>query len=237
MRQILDWDSAFFARRIARVEPLALAAANATETEAWLKRESVDCVYLLVPADDQPVITQAGRQGFELVDVRVTLEAAVSASVSGTAPAGVRDATELDIPALQAIARVSHRDGRFYADGRFDPARCDEFYAEWITASRRGWSDHVFVADEGDGPIGYVSMHLRNGRSEMGLVGVAESARGRGVASRLVAAARAWTTAHDTTRLGVITQGRNTVAMSFYQAAGFQVTGIALWYHRWFPPQ
>jgi len=234
VRQILDWDSAFFARRMARVEPAALSAGHAAETEAWARREGVACAYLLIPADDQPAIDAAGRHGFGLVDVRVTLETVATAPFDGPAPSGVRGAVAADVEGLQTIARGSHHDGRFYADQHFDRRRCDDFYAEWIAASCRGWSDHVFVADEGAGVIGYVTMHLRNGRSEMGLVGVDEASRGRGVASRLLVAARRWAAEHDTTRLVVITQGRNRVAMSFYQAAGFQVIDIGLWYHRWF---
>lgn len=235
MRQILDWDSAFFARRIGRVDPPALADANVDETEAWLRQEKVECVYLLVPAGDQAGIARAGQRGFGLVDVRITLETVVTAACDDPAPGGVRDAAAGDVEALQAIARHSHEDARFYADPRFDRERCGDLYAEWIAASCRGWSDHVFVADEGRGALGYVTMHLRNGRSEMGLVGVAEAARGRGVASRLVAAARQWTTERATERLAVVTQGRNRAALSFYQSAGFRVTDIGLWYHRWFP--
>lgn len=237
MRQVLEWDSAFFGRRIARVEPLALAGPNADETEAWFGRERVECAYLLIPGDDQHTIELAGRHGFGLVDVRTTFEAAVTAPCDGPPPSGVREAAPADVDALQAIARDSHHEGRFYADPHFARQRCGDFYAEWIAASCRGWADHVLVADDGDGAIGYLTLHLRNGRSDVGLVGVAEGARGRGVASRLLAAARRWAVAREVDRLAVVTQGRNRVAMSFYQAAGFHLTDIALWYHRWFPQQ
>src|SRR5471032_1416425 len=172
---LLEWDSEFFGRRIARIDADALRNRSA-QTEAWCARERVDCAYLLVEVDDQPACDAAHAAGFRLVDVRVTLEADEPPGPS--LPDGgviIRPAEAGDVAALKAIARVGHRATRFYADGRFPVGRCDDLYELWIEKSCAGWADRVFVADAGAGPIGYLSCHRRGDEGQIGLVGVGEA--------------------------------------------------------------
>lgn len=233
MRRILDWDTAFFGCRIARLDPEDLAAAESASTEAWLREQRVACAYLLVALDDQAGLDRARGHGFRLIDARVTLEATGAPPAEAVSTAGIRPAAAGDTDTLKAIARHGHRDGRFHVDGNFGADRCDEFYATWIANSCAGWADRVFVADDSDGPKGYVTVHRRADKGEIGLVGVSADARGRGVASRLLGTARQWCAEQGLARVSVVTQGRNRAAMRLYQSAGFEVTDIQLWHHRW----
>ena len=233
MTRILDWDTEFFGCRIARIEASDLADGA---TERWFQQEAVACAYLLLDVADQahaiccaarvPARRRAGivRSG--------NCRAVRRAGGNGNSPGH-----PADVEALTAIAREGHHDTRFYADGRFDVSRCDDLYATWIEKSCTGWADLVLVADEGQGVVGYVTLHRRGDAGEIGLIGVSAAARGRGVASRLLAAARAWCVDSGLSRATVATQGRNRAALGLYQAAGFKVTNIQLWYHRWFLPQ
>src|SRR5262249_47048489 len=149
----------------------------------WCRENSIECAYLLVDAGDVDTLRACAAHEFRLVDVRVTLEAAVLAAPREPSGA-IRLAREGHIPPLPAMAAVCHTDSRFYADERFDRARCDELYATWIEKSCRGWADAVFVAERDGAPAGYISCHVRDGgRGEIGLVGIAERARGRGLGS------------------------------------------------------
>lgn len=231
MMRLLEWDSEFFGQRIARLEVDDLEPQAAALAEAWCREQAIDCAYLLVGVADQAGLDRARAHGFRLVDLRVTLETATTAAGR---PAPIRVAVPADLAQLQAIARAGHRDGRFHADGHFAAARCDEFYATWIANSCAGWADRVFVIDEGAGANGYLTLHKRADQGAIGLLGVGSDVRGRGLGTCLLTAAQDWCAQHGLSRLTVVTQGRNQAALRLYQSAGFRVTGLQLWHHRWF---
>ena len=59
--RILEWDSDFFDRRIARVQSPKLTRREGSTVLAWARRESVDCVYLLAISED-PETTDAAER-------------------------------------------------------------------------------------------------------------------------------------------------------------------------------
>ena len=233
--RILDWDSQFFGVTIARIEPSALVE-NGGAVMAWCEAH-VDCAYLQADAADQPAVDAAGAHGFQLMDLRVTLELSLAGRELPAAAAGIRPAVPSDLPALKPIARVSHRDTRFYVDRRFDRARCDELYDVWITKSVGGWADHVVVAEVDGAAAGYVTCNRRSDHGEIALVGVSAAYRGSGLAMAMTIGALRWFQASGLTRVTVATQARNTAGLRLYQKAGFAVRTIEMTFHRWWRAQ
>lgn len=234
----LAWDSEFFRRRIARAAATRLTPDAVRNILAWCARESVDCLYFLADSADPATAALAEDNGFRLVDVRVTLRAAVGDITGGKhAAALVRPSRPADVPALKSIARVSHRDTRFYADARFPRPRCDALYETWIARSCEGFANHVFVCDLAGEPAGYLTCHLKGGGvGQIGLVAVSDKAQGHGIGGSLLSAARDWFAGQGVRNVVVVTQGRNCKAQRFYQRAGFATESLELWYHKWFTP-
>jgi len=218
----LDWDSAFFGMGVGRLYAEALTPEVALESRQWCRENRVDCLYFLGPeAGEAPA-------GFRLVDERVTLDwlAHPVAGLAEAAPA-VRRFTEADLPALEDIARQSHRDSRFYADPLFDRDRCDELYATWIRRSCQGWADAVLVAVCDGLPAGYVTCK----GDAIGLIAVAGPVQGRGLGRQLVTAAQNYFQARGVSRVTVVTQGRNRAARALYERCGFRLATAQHWYH------
>jgi ribosomal protein S18 acetylase RimI-like enzyme len=231
---VLAWDSAFFGHAIARARASRLDEASCREVLAWCREHGTECLYVLADEDDLVTLRLLDAAGFRRVDRRVTLERTLGTG-GPPAPAGTRGAREDDIPALRAIAGVSHRNARFHADGRFDPERCDELYRTWIEKSCRGWSDHVVVAVRGEAAVGYLTVHVEpSGAGAIGLVGVDPTLRRHGIGRELMQGALAWLAGRSVARVRVVTQGDSAAALRFYEQAGFRPTQAALWYHRWF---
>jgi dTDP-4-amino-4,6-dideoxy-D-galactose acyltransferase len=231
----VDWDSEFFGRRIARIDPFLLVRAGMAAAQEWCANGRIECAYLLADVTDQAAHDLAEAEGFRLVDVRLTLDSIVPPPLTRV-PADrlvIRAAGSGDVDALKAIARESHRDTRFYADGNFDRTRCDELYERWIANSCAGWADHVLVAETEGVAAGYLTCHLTDGAGRIGLVAVADSLRRRGAGLALIGAAGEWFAHHGAERMSVVTQGRNAAALGLYQAAGMTVRGIQLWFHKW----
>lgn len=234
--RLLDWDSEFFGRRIARVTAHRLTPELVEDVVAWGKRAGAECLYFLADAGDPETVRLAEDHAFRQVDVRLTLERGLDGEPAAPWPDGgarVRPAAPADLPALRALARTSHHDSRFYHDPNFPAARCDDLYATWIEKSCAGYADAVLVADHDRAAAGYVSCHLDPDEGRIGLFAVSAAHQGRGTGRALLAASLGWFAAQGRRRVSVVTQGRNAPAQRLYQHGGFVTRSLQLWYHRW----
>jgi dTDP-4-amino-4,6-dideoxy-D-galactose acyltransferase len=236
--EFLRWDSDFFGKRIAHVVPAAVNAQVIAGITDWCRKEHIDCLYYLCPAEDTESSRCAENEGFHLVDIRVTLEQGVAHLTSHGRPEAtgiVRLSRPQDVAVLSKIAGDSHHDGRFYADGRFPKELCDRFYATWIEKSCQGYAQAVWVCEAEGLAVGYVSCHLEGShRGKIGLMAVAQEARGRGLGGNVVRAALDWFGQQGVEVVSVATQGRNIQSQRFYLRCGFLPRSVQLWYHKWF---
>ncbi|MBZ5627162.1 MAG: GNAT family N-acetyltransferase [Acidobacteriia bacterium] len=240
--ELLPWDTDFFGCRIGRVRTDMLANELALKIDEWSRDNHIQCLYFLARPDDPATIRTAEAHGFGLVDVRLTLDRKVRPAQGATCrqlppDAVIRPARLEDLPRLQGIARTAHGDARFFNDAHFPRPRVEEFYSVWITVECEGRAQKVFVAAGPAGqPLGYVSCHLESPQSkgQIGLVGVAHEARGKGLGSSLVLAALDWFAAQRAKGIAVVTQGRNVAAQRLYQSLGFLTADLRLWYHKWY---
>jgi dTDP-4-amino-4,6-dideoxy-D-galactose acyltransferase len=235
---ILEWDSSFFGRRIGRVDIGRLTPDDVLEILQWCSTEKIECLYFLADSAHRDSILLAEAHGFHLMDVRVTMNRKLKAlgKNSGVNQESlVRSVEPPDIPALQTLAENNHRDTRFYYDYKFAESRCSAFYRTWIEKSCSGYADAVFVADVKGEIAGYISCHTREGKlGQIGLAGVKDGFRGKGLGTLLVNRALAWFEEALLEKVEVVTQGRNIKAQRLYQQCGFFTCSVNLWYHRWF---
>jgi dTDP-4-amino-4,6-dideoxy-D-galactose acyltransferase len=231
---ILPWDTEFWGVRIGRVEGGDLTGERAAEVDAWATANEVACLYFR--AGEEPSTAHAAENaGFRFMDVRVEL----TRPSATRAPDGrIRPVEPGDLDELREIARTSHRITRFYADPRFPRNRCDELYETWITQSAEGWADVVLVAQHDGVAAGYTSCHVdeAQGRGSIGLVGVAEHARGSGLGAALVDAGIDWCARRGLDEVAVVTQGRSARALRLYERCGFAAGALGLWFHKWYRP-
>jgi dTDP-4-amino-4,6-dideoxy-D-galactose acyltransferase len=235
--ELLEWDTAFFGRRIARVTATTVTADTMSELLFWCSAEHVECLYFLADSSDPMTIRLAEEHGFQCVDIRVTLERCPpSRDTDDVAFEGsVRAARPDDVIALRAIARTAFRGGRFHLDRRFAPDRADMLYEIWIEKSCLGGAEVVLVAERRRQAVGFLTCHVRgDATGQIGLVGTREDARGSGVGRAMVSEALRWFAARGAQRVRVVTQGRNRGALRLYERSGFLVDSVELYYHRWF---
>ncbi len=197
--QRLEWDTEWFGFPIGAVSGAGTGPLPAHEFR---------CLYCLCEPDQA---RWAEGEGFDLIDIRVELDW----QGERDAPPGIREEMgERD--ELHGLARDAFADSRFYQDGRFPRERVDAMFVRWLERS-----SVVLTDDDRRGFITYDQGHI-------GLVGVAESARGAGLGVQLVQAAQA-----RNPSLTVVTQGKNIAAQRLYQKCGFRTSAVKLWYHRW----
>ncbi len=231
----VEWDSAFFGLRLARVTAPVLDAGAAAAVVSAGREQRFDCLSLLLPASDASSIAAAQEAGFELVDLRVTLERASGTAVPPLSTgSAIRGHHPADIPALEAIAGEAHRNTRFFRDPRFPADRAADLYRIWIRKECEGAADRVFVSGEEGAATGYLSCHVGGGGlARIGLLGVRSDLRGRGTGDALLAVALGWFDEAGHEAVSVVTQGQSVAAQQLYQRAGFLTSRVELWFHRW----
>ena len=231
----LEWDSAFFERRIARLNRPRLDEATLAASLEWCNHNRIDCLYFLADSDHSETPRLAAENDFLLTDVRVSLATNIlGEQEKASANKAVRLAREEDLSLLRSIAKSAHRDTRFYFDPHFDSAKCDLLYQTWIENSLRGFAQAVWVAECDGQAAAYLTGHFQGQESRIGLVGVSQNHRGKGLATRLIQQFRAWSREQGALHATVVTQGRNVAAQRLYQRNGFLTESLQLWYHRWF---
>jgi len=232
----LEWDSEFFRMRIARLSGQCLTTDGVAAAESWCLANQIECLYFLAGLEDDATVVLAEAHGFHFIDIRVTLERMLPEETA--AAPGIRAFRPDDGPRLREIARVSHRDSRFYYDPRFPRSRCDELYETWIERSAGGWADAVLVAELDGAAAGYLSCHLsRSQAGSIGLVAVAPECQGKGLGGQLIDASFEYFRRNGMKRVTVVTQERNIRSQRLYQRRGFLTQSMQLWYHRWFPTE
>jgi dTDP-4-amino-4,6-dideoxy-D-galactose acyltransferase len=232
----LPWDTEFFGIPVGRVQGSRVDEGKMAAVVEECRLAGIRVLYFLAAGDDDTGVKAAEQSGFLMVDVRMTYEwnaaPLAPAPVTAVAIRGHRDA---DVGALRAIARTSFGDSRYYHDRRFPRERCDALYEEWITRDCGGSAEKVFVAETPLGVAGFLTCHHPSGADvgRIGLVGVAEGARGGGVGRALIHAAQEWFALTGVARVRVVTQGRNASAQRMYQRAGFVTASTEIWFHKW----
>ena len=231
------WDSTFFGVSIAQIVARRASSEELSLAIEQARLEEIDCLYFLADANDAETVRAAEANRFALVDVRLTLDCAIARAGNGAASTGdamIRPARPEDLPRLTAIARISHRYTRFHVDTRFDPARSDELYAEWIARSVEGkLADAVWVVQSDEAPRGYITASRGGTATSIGLIAVEPEYRGRGYGDRLLRAMMHWSASQGVDRVSVVTQGRSAPAVRFYERAGFTASTVEFWYHCW----
>lgn len=232
---ILDWDSRFFGFTIGAFRGPRADTDAVRELKAWCARHGVRCVYLMCDPNDNATVVTAESHGLHLTDFRMTFHRRIAAGLpEPPGPHAVRPMTAADLPRMAALAGASHRSTRFYYDGRFPTARCDEMYRVWLERSFRADSDEVLVVERDGAAAGYVTCEGgAGGHGKIGLFAVAEQLRGAGCGRALIEHALRWFAGRGIPEVTVVTQGRNVAAQRIYERCGFQVQSVALCYHYW----
>ena len=235
----LAWDSAFWGYPIAKLNATTLTRERLERALAWCREQSVRCLYFAACGTCPTTLELASQAGFRFVDVRIDLHRPLEREVDGARrdPAPVRAATAGDREALCRLARLAHRDTRFFKDSSFERSRAEDLYAAWITRDLE--SEAVLVWDDGGEQCnlgGYVSCRPEadTASGRIGLIAVDPARRGSGIGRGLLAAASSHLARAGIGRLAAATQATNVPALRLYEQAGFRVATTLVWFHKWF---
>ena len=218
---VLEFDSEWFGAKIGRYDGDPEAA------DDWALSQDLDCLYTLVPMEGiGTAVWWATQNGFQVTDVRVEFEAAVTAEEGWTTHLREPGCRREDWVEINHIARTSFRRTRFHNDRRLDPERVNEMYANWVRTSPAT----VLVSDGPEGVAGFVTV----GATNLELIAVDETQRGQGHGERLADGALNFAYRQGLTTLRVVTQSGNHAAQRTFKGAGFKLVDTSIWLHKWY---
>jgi dTDP-4-amino-4,6-dideoxy-D-galactose acyltransferase len=234
---VLPWDTQFFGRRLARLSITTPTPPEWNAVADGCRAQNIEGLYFACPPENADLVRFAETQGFGLMDIRLELVRPLNSPVEAMPDNGVRlrQAQTSDLPALQALARSSHRNTRFFRDSHFPVTHCEKLYETWITKSVNNASGVVWVAGEVGQPVSYCTGERQaDDIGRIGLLAVAAEQRRLGFGRQLVLQTLAWFQQQGLKRASVVTQGGGVPAQRLYQQCGFVTAAVALWYHKWF---
>lgn len=226
----LAWETEFFALNSAK---LNFSTAAPVLIEADLAAYTL--VQAKIPAHQTVWADGLACLGFQLVEGEVDLVLNIGtecASSQRVAPQAIRPAVPADIPILRAAAASVFTASRFRAPW-YHSQDSGRFYAEWIEKAVLGTFDHqcLLALDDTGQPEGFVSLReLGDQEARIGLLAAFPGAAGKGIGSRLMAAAIA--ECRSLRRLRVATQFGNIAALRLYQRQGAAIESTSYWLYR-----
>ncbi|CAI1027943.1 dTDP-4-amino-4,6-dideoxy-D-galactose acyltransferase [Serratia quinivorans] len=226
----LAWETEFFALNSAKLN-FSTAAPMLTEAEL----DAYALVQAKIPAHHTALVDGLTRLDFQLVEGEVDLVLNIGtecASSHTVAMQAIRPAGPADIPMLRAAAASVFTASRFRTPW-YDAGDSGRFYAEWIEKAVMGTFDHqcLLALDSTGQPEGFVSLRELGGQeARIGLLAAFPGASGKGIGSRLMAAAMA--ECHSLQRLRVATQLGNLAALRLYQRQGAVIESTSYWLYR-----
>jgi len=232
----LPWDTGCFGFKVARwrgpADPQALAGAMPSFQAAGVR-----LVYIFTPAGGGGPDAGMAEAGAKPVDRRTVFTrrmdgARASLITVRSFPAEAPSSELLDL----ALASGTH--SRFRMDPEM-PTRCfHALYEAWIRRSTlREIADEVLVHGETGQLQGMVTIRQDGSTAHIGLIAVADAARGKGLGSGLVLAAEAWALQKGASDMEVATQGANQQAIALYGRCGYRIKAVEDVYHLWIPPE
>lgn len=233
----LEWDSAFFQKRIGRVNSSNMSHQNADAVDVWAIKNHIDCVYYLADGLELTFARAAESHNYHLMDLRVTFNIDLRyTKIESLKDTKIRPAVQGDIAELKRMASEYHEISRFFADDHFERSKCRELYELWIERDFKEANRFLWVYEEQGKIAGYTSatIDLRDKKAYIGLVGVNPQFRGHGIGLHLQLEVANQLRQLGVNNVEVVTQGRNIIAQNLYQKSGYCLQSIDLWYHKWY---
>lgn len=218
-----QWESDFFGKPIERVEIVEQEGENALFSPPCALQQ------IKIASQEADKIAFLQQQGFQLVEGEVDF----CLTLENAAVAPFIRAQEGDIPELQALFANAFPHSRFRAP-YFDATENQRFYAEWIKKAVLGqFDDLCLIQRAANGELqGAVSLRLSGSSARIGLLAVAEKARGQGIGKCLMQQAMTWAQQQGAEKLFVATQHGNLNAIHLYQNLGARICAMSYWFYR-----
>lgn len=232
---ILEWDSDFFGYKVGKIIASSIGSGELATLISEAKDLDVKLIYIFTDPTDVASKQAAASNNAKLVDQKITFYTKITDSHSSVTDEHIQ-LYEQDYPSEQLIS-LSMQSGmysRYKIDPGFKNKEFERLYLRWVENSvNKKIADHTFVYREGENDLGFVTLKIKDGHGQIGLIAVDESSRGKSIGKKLVAAVFNKLVEKRAVDLDVATQVDNEDACNFYKKVGFKEHKADNIYHIW----
>lgn len=233
----LDWDSKFFGFSIGRIHAHACTEMCLRKGLENAGKEKIQFVELFCDASDAESIHACEELAFHLADLRFTFNKKPVEDVKDDkALTGLtfKKAGLEDIDGLKIAGHGLFTNSRYYSYPGFDKNKVDLMFQIWIEKAVKGeFDDELYYLGDESGILAFSSLKSKENAASIGLFGVNEAHRGKGLGSLLLNRVSHLLHKRRVFELNVVTQGKNSSAVHLYQKNGFFLAKITLCYYKW----
>lgn len=231
---ILDWDSEVFGFPVAKIIPEKLDTEKLGGILSDLKKSNVSLAYWAFDkgyANSQ--IAAESMHGFltgikiiYVADLAVISPAFISPAIHLKKYTG--NGTNTDLINMTLQGAIS---SRFHIDPKITRKQYEYIHKIWIDNSIK--NNTIFVVEEDDRFIGFVSLNEKNKRGNIDFIVVERSLCGRGFGRTLMQNAHRWFISRGFKTVQAVTQKENMTACRMYEKFGYQIEKEEYFYHFW----
>lgn len=226
--QRLDWDSAFFGLRIAKVEIATQKDVDLLQEQYDLLKNEFDLIYLF--ARDQVLLT-VGRP--KLVDQKVIYKATISYPCK-TDTQIIEYKQNTVTEELLNLALASGLYSRFRLDNIFPENSYERLYTRWIEQSvAHQIATEVFCYMIDDVPRSLVTLRRDGNVGVIGLVATDKNFRGLGIGKAMLNHVKNYMYKCGCKEVSVATQYQNQAACHLYESVEFYKESLTNIWHWW----
>jgi len=236
--ELLPWDTSFFGFSVARVLNEAQTDTGRDKVSAALAASGVKLAYYTsIQALDESKVIWTGYR-MHHADIKRTYLKKLEACPVAPDPNVRAYPFEEPDEQLVKLAIESGVYSRFNLDPGFESGTFERLYERWIrNSTNKSIAEEVLVFMDGSQIAGFVTLGIKKGRGDIGIIAVDAAYRGQRIGSRLMAAAEYWFYTHGYNQVQVVTQGVNLPACRLYEAGGFHIESDIQFYHLWQNPE
>lgn len=233
----LEWDTTFFGFGVARIVQTEMDDEELSKTLKTLRDNNYRMVYWQISAGQYESAKIAQIHGGFLADEKVTYVKSLVGMPDirqATAYTSFRYTAKEPEAAMIKLALQSGEYSRFRNDPKFPRELYDKLFVCWITRSvskEIAWE--VLVVKEGSDLLGVITLGVKGGRADIGLLAVANYARGKGIGRALMTDAGKCFAERGCALAHVVTQRSNLVACRLYESCGYQIENVENVFHFW----
>ena len=225
--QYLEWDSKFFGYKIGKI----IFDENINDTQLKFDQEDYQLIYLF---SKEKLNNEFQKKiNANLVDIKIEfIKKAVVVNSEFANHLEIKKINHITDDLLQLVYE-SGVYSRFKLDQNFKNNEFEKLYEAWINKALNDLNSMVVGAFIDSKIVGFISLGIKQGIADIGLIAVDEHARGKHLGTILLGEANNFAIKNDSEYLTVVTQENNIQAMKFYERNGFSVDKKNYIYHLW----
>ncbi len=225
----LDWDSEFFGVETGK---LVISHNHIIDTESF---NNFKLVYIFSnhKLSDEELNISKGK--IYLADEKIEYHKSLNITPFNSDKIVSFDSNRSISDRLYDLAIQSGHYSRFSTDPFIPSKSFERLYKLWLERSvKREIADEVYVFESNKIISGFITLGIKSGRPDIGLVAVNNENRSLGIGALLLQAAEHWALSKKKyNKIQVVTQGANKGACRFYEKNGYSIYSVNYIYHWW----